>query len=95
MSDLPVDWSIPTFRGVSEPVTMLGLPPEQAALTVFLGGGTAVLLLIFAGLIAAVTAAVILIPSLFFVCRKLYDSDPYWGEHLTTHRWPTTVWLGK
>ena len=28
-------------------------------------------------------------------CRKLYDSDPYWGEHLTTHRWPTTIWLGK
>jgi hypothetical protein len=95
LSDLPVDWSIPTFRGVSEPVTMLGLPPEQAALPVFLGGGTAVMLLVFAGLIAAVTAAAILIPSLFFGGRKLYDSDPYWGEHLTTHRWPTTVYLGK
>lgn len=95
MSDLPRDWSIPTFRGISEPVTLLGLPPEQAALAVFLGAGTAVLLLIFAGLIPAVMAAVILIPAVFFVFRKLYDSDPYWGEHLTTHRWPTTTWLGK
>ncbi len=57
--------------------------------------GTAVLLLVFAGLIPAVIAAVILIPAVFFVFRRLYDSDPYWGEHLTTHRWPTTTWLGK
>lgn len=95
MADLPADWSIPTFRGIAEPVTMLGLPPEQAALAVFLGGGIAVMLLIFAGLLPAVIAAAILIPGLFGVFRALYASDPWWGEHLTTHRWPVAIWLGK
>lgn len=95
MAELPADWSIPTFRGVSEPVTMLGLPPEQAALAVFLGGGIAVMLLIFAGLVPAAVAAAIFIPGLFGVFRAMYASDPCWGEHLTTHRWPVAIWLGK
>ena len=95
MSELPSDWSVPTFRGISEPVTMLGLPPEQAAFAVFLGGGTAALLLAFAGLFAGAVAAATLIPGLFFAFRALYRSDPHSGEHLTTYRWPTAVWLGK
>jgi hypothetical protein len=31
----------------------------------------------------------------FLTFRALYTSDPWWGEHLTTHRWPVAVWLGK
>jgi hypothetical protein len=95
MDELPSDWSIPTWRGIAEPVTMLGLPPEQAALAVFLGGGIAVVLLLFGGLLAAAIAALLLIPGLFLGCRALYASDPWWGEHLTTHRWPVAVWLAR
>ena len=100
--DFPDDWSIPTFRELSEPVTMFGLPPEMAMLPVLLGGGAAALLVIVStaagsirSLLAALIVAVIAIPAGLFFLRHIYRIDPHFFEHLTTHRFPACRYLGK
>lgn len=100
--DLPADWSVPTFREVAEPVTMLGLPPEMAMVPIMLGGGGAALLVIvsatFSSLpcfFAAIALAATSIPAGLFLLRHLYKIDPHFVEHLTTHRFHATRYLGK
>lgn len=94
MIEEPENWRIPTLRGISEPVTMLGIPPEQASLAIFLGGGVGVMLLITVGFFVAVPAAAIIIVSVFFLFRRLFDRDQFWAEHLTTCRFPGKRYLG-
>lgn len=101
-SNMPDDWTVPTFREISLPIDTFGVPPEHFALAIMLGA-TPSLLLLFAStfgksltaFFCAVGMAVALIPAVLFLLRSLYKSDNYWFEHIISHRYPSERYIGR
>lgn len=97
------DWEIPTLRMIAEdPPSFGGLRHQHLSLVVCLGLAPSLVLLyvvVFSdstrAVIAVAVAALVSIPALLVAIRHFAKSDPYFIEHLTTHRYPAVRYLGK